>query len=167
MQESKHNGSIAFWKFMFSMMILVLHFGTRINNELIPTGHIRFEGGSIAVDFFFMVSGYLLYTKSKKSKFEDSTIGRQTKDYVLKRFLKLIPFVVFPYIINLVIMIIEGKEFYQIVNSVFYLTMFTPNSTGLSYIYPDGLTWYIGVLLIWSTILYPIISKDKNKYLFI
>ncbi len=49
----KHNGVIGLWKFIFCLLIVVLHTGIGIPNRI-------FKFGSIGVEFFFLVSGYLL-----------------------------------------------------------------------------------------------------------
>ena len=63
MEESKKNGAIDFWKFAFSIMIVLFHSYYFANNE---DGAI-FREGRIAVEFFFIVSGFFM-AKSAVSK---------------------------------------------------------------------------------------------------
>ena len=59
----RHNGIISFWKFIFSLLIVALHLGIKHPNVL-----YRFKGGSIGVEFFFIVSGYLFCYKCLKTE---------------------------------------------------------------------------------------------------
>lgn len=51
-KKKKHNGIISFWKFMFSIMIVIFH----SENLAFNTDYILFKDGAIAVEFFFIVS---------------------------------------------------------------------------------------------------------------
>ena len=50
---SKRNGEIDLFRFIFSVMIIIFHFGNTYNYRI-------FQNGYIAVEFFFVVSGYLM-----------------------------------------------------------------------------------------------------------
>ena len=53
--SAKRNGKIEFLRFLFSLIIVVHHSRMFLGDEISP-----FLGGSLAVEFFFFVSGYLM-----------------------------------------------------------------------------------------------------------
>ena len=65
--NKKHNGIIGFWKFMFCILILLFHCAEKMGKNGF------FESGRIGVEFFFIVSGYLM-TKKALNNEEDLKI---------------------------------------------------------------------------------------------
>lgn len=76
----KHNGIISFWKFMFSILILIFHCSDRAKE-----GKVLFIDGRIGVEFFFIVSGYLLAKKAFNNKENLDNIGKETFVYIWKK----------------------------------------------------------------------------------
>ena len=71
----KHNGIISFWKFVFCMVIIIFHAG----EYFIGKQDILFKYGSIAVEFFFVVSGFLMCKSAcAKKRKEKESIGEET-----------------------------------------------------------------------------------------
>lgn len=58
----QRNYEIDFWKFVFSIVIVFLH-----SFNLFDGKNLYMVGGSIGVDFFFIVTGFLMM-KSLKNK---------------------------------------------------------------------------------------------------
>ena len=58
---NKRNGAIDLLKFLFSLMIVIYH-GRLFANAENPL----FRAGKIGVEFFFIVSGYLMAAKAEK-----------------------------------------------------------------------------------------------------
>ena len=69
MKKGKHNGIIGFWKFMFCMMVLLLHCSPNAKLKI-------FKQGYLGVEFFFIVSGYLMASNTLKQK-ENKEIGKK------------------------------------------------------------------------------------------
>lgn len=65
MTKKKRNGKIDFLKFIMSLIVITYHFGNAVNYE-----NEWFCKGYIAVEFFFIVSGFL-FAKSL-AKYEES-----------------------------------------------------------------------------------------------
>lgn len=59
--KSKHNGIISLWKFIFCIVIIGFHLNAIQHYKNTNFGFLY---GSIAVEFFFIVSGYLLAKKA-------------------------------------------------------------------------------------------------------
>ena len=74
-KEIRHNGTIALWKFIYCIMIIIYHTSLHIELE----GKIDFKYGAIGVEFFFLVSGYLLGKKALNYKnLEKQNLGEET-----------------------------------------------------------------------------------------
>lgn len=61
MNKSKRNLEIDLCKFIFSIIIVLLHSFNLFNGKF-----LYMPGGSIGVDFFFIVTGYLLMNSIEK-----------------------------------------------------------------------------------------------------
>ena len=88
---TKKNGRVEFLRFIFALGILFFHIHKRFADggmiELGNTGLNFFARGYIGVEFFFLVSGYLLaasaYAKREKST---AMIGTETALMMKKKF---------------------------------------------------------------------------------
>ena len=155
---NKHNNnSISFWRIIFTLLIIMLHCGYT-------------QGGYIGVEFFFLVSGFLL---AKSYYGNDQTSILQ---YVKKRFLRLYPM----YLIAIIIFIalLSSLEFYSqdfsgrllflriidnlVTNwkSVLMLQLF-----GSGAITINAPAWYV-VALFWVSLGYYILMKILPKKAF-
>ena len=55
--------SIYIWRIVFTVLIMVMHFNN-VYSKIYENPHIT-GGGYIAVEFFFIVSGYLLMVRAE------------------------------------------------------------------------------------------------------
>ena len=63
----KRSGNLDLMKFLFSLMIIMFH-----GKNLATTESYIFPGGSIAVEFFFVVSGVLMARAASTYKMQDN-----------------------------------------------------------------------------------------------
>ena len=156
--KTKHNGEIALWKFVYCLMIIALHFFVTISYH----GDLDFNGGSIGVEFFFIVSGYLLGKKALSGK-KEGNIGNATYAYMKNRVLKMMPMVYLILFFSLIFYLnVRHYQNYQIANFVWDF-LFLRNS-GLKYSTLMYVGWYISVLLFSSLLLYPVILNYKKTF---
>ena len=158
----KHNGIISFWKFLFCLMIVIYHanvFSSDKNNVL-------FSKGSIGVEFFFLVSGYLL-TKSALKKTDDdkSNLGTDTLKYIWKKYKTFLPYTITAGLFALTII-----RVYKLNNNISYnisaiWDMLLLRMTGINGLSVNGPVWYLSSMLLCMLILYPIIKKFKTDFL--
>lgn len=78
----KRNGFVDFLKFVFAIIILFHH-----SVELFRGSNTYFISGYIAVEFYFMVSGYLLAKKSECSLTSDNC-SKSIYDENIKAFIR-------------------------------------------------------------------------------
>lgn len=161
MNTSKHNGIISFWKFMFSMMIVIVHCNIAKNYPMVILQH-----GYIGVEFFFLVSGYLMTKRALNKKENDSNIGRETWEYIWGKVKVFFPYMLITFIITLLLNIsLNLYNIDEIVNSIWNLLFL--DISGIRSTLVVGQTWYISAMLISMLILYPLIRKYKKNYIYL
>jgi len=159
----KHNGIISFWKFMFCFMIVVFHgklFAKSSKDAILI-------GGSIGVEFFFIVSGYLM-TKSALKKKDDTneSIGNETLKYVWKKYKSFIPYTLVTGIIGLIVYnIYNNPGIIKNLSNIHEILLF--RMTGIRCLTVNIPTWYISSMLICMIILYPLLRKYKENFIYI
>lgn len=162
MSKNKHNGKISFWKFMFSLMIVALHLGVSHTNY-----KYHFEAGSIAVDFFFIVSGYLFCKKVLNLKLNSKEeLGKKTFNFFIKKVVKFLPYIIFLWIISIPFSIFVNKLTFLDFTRAFFNLLYIPIYNNSIYnIY--GITWYISAMIITETVLFPLLIKFKENFVYI
>ena len=160
----KHNGIISFWKFCFCMLIIIFHGNVFAANS----GEALFSKGSIGVEFFFLVSGFLLAkTAFRRNEQEPNTenLGKETFHFIWKKYLFFLPYVFFAGLLNLILQNVCGNiDLSQNVLSI--LDMLLLRMTGLKVNVIIGQVWYISAMLLSMMILYPLLRKYKKLSLF-
>jgi len=162
------NGKIEFLRFLFSIIIIIHHSRYLIGNE-----ECMFLGGSFAVEFFFIVSGYLMMASiDKKELFNNSIIdlGKETGIFILKKVKTLYPDVLIAWIIaGVFVSYVKDYSFFSMLklflNSIFEVTFI--NMTGLSIMTLNGVVWYISSMLLCMTILYPLLRKYRDMMVYV
>ena len=159
-----HNGIISFWKFMFCMLIVIYHTNILTKN----LNEVLFLKGNIGVEFFFLVSGYLLCKKvlNLEEMTDTKNLGKETFDYLLKKVKTFFPYVFFAGIMALILInFFNGFNLYNNVTSIWDLLLL--KMTGLKGLDLNGPVWYISSMLLCMLILYPLIRKHKYNYIYI
>lgn len=143
--------SIEAFRFIFMLMICIWHYQSE--NFL--------AYGYICVEFFFILSGILLFFSANKEK----PVG--TFEYALRRIKRFAPdcllVIAFHYSRKMVFPVIFGKKDLDLV----WLLKALPESLFLqnSGIYTGGLNypmWYVSVMLLGGTIIYAILQYDRK-----
>ena len=160
----KHNGIIGLWKFIFCMLIVFLHIGADIPNTL-------FKHGAIGVEFFFLVSGYLLAKSAttrggyKSSKKDDKNLGKETGLFIFKKYKSFFPYLLISLVFGLIIKAVLHKiSIKLILFSVFDLLAF--NFIGYARSGIIDPIWYVSAMFLCMAIIYPQMRKYKDKYFY-
>ncbi|MBQ8984440.1 acyltransferase [Candidatus Saccharibacteria bacterium] len=162
-QEKQHNTTIAIWKFLFSLLILWRH--AEVYNPIFANSHFNFIGGSIAIFFFFIVSGYLMTVKALSMPTDN--LGKSTFSYIGKKIIRFLPFIIVAETASIIVYVINGGQLNLpvILNSFFDFTIvpqiFITHQKFL------GIAWYISAMLVGMLILYPLIVKYKKNFLYL
>ena len=158
MKIDKHNGIISIWKFLFSLMVVILHcdFLAPSKNQII------LRGGSIAVEFFFITSGYLMAVSAFKRSNKKNIIS-DTWSFIWKKVKTLFPYVLIAFIsVTIVTIVFTSHNIYDWLLSIWNLIFL--EMTGIKSTPINPLTWYLSAMLLSMLIIYPLLRKYKKNY---
>ena len=172
MNKHAKNGRVEFLRFIFALGILFFHIHKRFVEdgvvELGNTGINFFARGYIGVEFFFLVSGYLL-AASAFAKGEQTTelIGTETALVMKKKFWNIFPYHLFAIILTIIVnaYFLEKTalaRYHYVIDSwasIFFLQVFGFDSTWV-----NKLTWYLDVWLMVTFIFYPLLRKYYDVF---
>lgn len=139
--------SIEALRFIFMLVIAVWHFG-RIN---------PFTHGYIAVDFYFLLSGYLLYGSYVRHKYD-------ALKYTVEKLKRFYPeyFLVFviAFLMKLNLLLRDSDAVTLFLNAIPEGLMI--NSVGVFGGGVNPASWYVSVLMVGGGILYAVLHWNKN-----
>ncbi len=153
----KYNYAIDFWKIIFCLLIVCLH-----SNNFWDNGDTWFKGGGIGVEFFFIVTGFLMSNSISSSK----TVS--TFKYVYNKVAKLFPYV---FLTSLFIFIekiyINNWNLSKILSSGFRLFFSELTFTRLFGFSLDlwninGASWYLSAMVLTIIFIYPLLSINRK-----
>lgn len=158
--KSKRNGKVEFWRFVFSVIIVLHHSRALIGDE-----NCLFLGGSFAVEFFFLVSGYLMMAsiaRMAEKNPQGKNLGKETLTFVAKKAKSVYPGLLIAWLIAVCfVAYAREKELAAVaVDSFFEMTLL--KMSGLPSISVNGVVWYISSMLIGMAILYPLIRRHPG-----
>ena len=158
--KEKRNGIISLWKFLFAIVIAFFHcsqFYQDIKNPFFP-------GGYIAVEFFFIVSGFFFAASALKKRYSKKTIGTDTLKFIYKKICSFIPYILIAYIFSLIVQAYYSNwGISKILNSFWNLCLL--KYFGFGDVIMLGQLWYIAYMLLVMFILYPIVVKYKANFI--
>lgn len=175
MKTYKKNGKIELLRFIFCITIILFHCSRTFGFSHLNLGGARLpvlKRGYYGVEFFFITSGFLMarsiHKRRKDLKLElvkPVELGRTTIRYILKKYIGIFSYHVFPFIALMVLKIIVKDVFdggakdvmqyiFNAVPEFFFLQKFGFTNTNV-----DVIEWYISAMFIAMLLLYPVISK--------
>jgi len=155
-------GKISLYKFLFSIMIIVFHVGNVLDYNKFK---FNFGSGSIAVDFFFVVSGFFFCRKYVNYKVKNS-VGEDSFNYFINRTNRFIKYIIILLIIAIPFSIFCLKFNFTSLINAFYKFLYIPHHTKCgSEIF--GITWYIVAMILVESMLFPFLIKYKKEFVYI
>ena len=155
----KRNGYIDIIKFVFAILIAEFH----LNSGL-------FLGGRLAVEGFFMITGYFMLASAERDKHPEDKLGISTVRFISRKFSSLFPYLLSSTILaSIVYTIIKKHTFSQWLTSVPLLMfdIFPLHNAGFRGEYVCGISWYLSSMFIALAILYPLCRKFKDTFVFV
>ncbi len=159
--EMGRNGRLDLYKFLFALCVVLFHFPSNSENsfKLFPKGYI-------AVEFFFIVSGFF-FAKTLSSK-ESNNWTSESLSYIWKKYSALFPYHIFACVLTIVCTAYEENFncedviIYTIDNipGIFLFQIF-----GFKYFEFGVHEWYISAMLAVMLILSPFVIKYKEKFI--
>lgn len=158
----KRNGKIDFLKFIFALIVLIHH-----SRYVVGDKNSLFLGGSLAVEFFFLVSGYLMMASIQRMQQPPVSLGAETGAFLLKKYKSFCPEIIISYIIAFAVTYIGGKTGFFKLFASSYSDVFLIGMTGLRVKSVNGAIWYLSSMLLSMAILYPLLRKFGDTALHI
>lgn len=160
------NGEIDFWKFIFSIIIVLHH----SYNFMPEKSRYIFTHGSICVDFFLIISGFFMASSVFRisSDYHSDSIGTETIQFIFKKIKSFLYYYIFSSAIIFITAIIKdgisevlltGKMFNLVFSAIFL------NMSGLPFYDPINSSWYLSAMLLCMMIIYPVFRKNKNLFI--
>lgn len=145
----KKNNNIELWRFIFTIGVALLHFG-------------YINGFYIAVDFFFILSGFLICKSVFNGQQEEAGF------YIKSRITRLYPHYLFSFIVMLIWNINSRLASEGVIAKTFFVDSLL-EANFLQILYPfssavNGITWYISALIICIPIIIYCLIHYKNFY---
>jgi len=152
------NSSIDILKFIFSIAIVLFHFGRHRDVNVLQGGYIFVEG-------FFMITGYFMMNSVNKAK--ENSIGKDTLNFIKHKYLSFAPTLLASIIIaQIITIVIYHMSISDIVLDLINIaTEIVPlQSIGINGSALTAVAWYLSAMMIALFILYPIARKLGNSF---
>ena len=162
------NPTIEFMRFVFCAVILFMH-GNKIFHEQIHIAPI----GYLAVEFFFIVSGYLMVQSCERSADTVTRLGEETVGFVWKKIRRLLLYIVIVYLVGVIISYcFQYSDLKGVTEHIsFFLyslfDLFLMNSSGIKGNYINGHLWYLSAMFLVMMVYYPVVRKYRQVFLYI
>ncbi|MDE9457916.1 acyltransferase family protein [Xenorhabdus bovienii] len=157
MQERKEINSIQMLRGIAAILVLLFHYRYEPSTEF-PNSIYNFFNGSIGVDLFFVISGFIIYHVSK-----DSPNGlKPAYKFIIKRMVRVLP----PYyIITVIFLLFIGNDANKLINSIAFIP--SSNNEAPFYGYPLLVVgWSLNYeILFYATICISLFFSGKNRFL--
>lgn len=160
----KRNRAVDFFRFLFCCIVFILHFRDYGSFE---SENGQFHGGYLAVEFFFIVSGFLMMKKAEACMPKKGEEGKQAFLFLVERYKKLYPY----YFLSIILCIVSKKltdASFSIKTAIlkgfpdiFAVQIFwRPYSINTHFWFVSGLLWA-------SFLVYYLVIKNKDTFVYI
>ncbi len=164
MYAKKRNGAIDFWRFIFSLVIVSFHtFHYESINGIQP-----FIGGNSSVEFFFLVSGFLMAQSADRVTDAKDRLGAETARFMTRKIKGLYPEFAVAWVMAFIVMHLAEKTFSLTSIVKDFLTglweLCLLRMSGLAGYRANVVTWYISAMILAMLVLYPLLIKYKDTF---
>lgn len=161
----KRNGEIELLRMFFTIAVLLLHSNYVSNGEDMP----YFYGGWLGVEFFFIVSGYLMAAYEDCLPPDKRKIGSQTWRFIAKKATRLYPYLIFATITQFIGWSIHTESGLFSVGKIklaitALLNLIFPYSLGFKDFFYVGFSWYLSAMIYAMFILFPLLRINRNAF---
>ena len=153
-------GGVDFLKFAFSVMIALHHFNLNYNDGV----GLPFESGYILVEFFFMVSGYLLAAKAARNREEN--VWTANLQMLKGKVLHIFPYIALAVLTSCLVNELGAYTAASMSRRVLYALpdIFGLQMLGAPMFAATGVAWYISAMFAVSFLIYPILCRKRELF---
>lgn len=167
-KSSSRNGTIDFLRILFILIIILFHGGKNFNDGV--TTFRLFRSGSLSVEFFFLVSGYLMVCSASKRMRQGSvlSVGRETQRFIVHKAVRLLPdyyvgyvfaFLAFAFAHHYGVLLFIKNLMFSVFGFLFL------GQSGVYRYEPNGVAWYFSAMMIAMAVLYPLLIRKRELFL--
>lgn len=165
--QNRKNGKIELLRFVLAVIIMISH-----SANIPGVGSRFFPAGAFAVEFFFIVSGYLMMATIERSLISARSLstGKETFMFLKKKVVSIYPEIVISWLFSIGVYAVSlDMGLKQIVDQMTKSLgdLLLIKSTGLNLGSVNGVVWYISSMLLVMAILYPLLKKHKDVMLYV
>ncbi len=159
--SKQRNYAIDFWKLIFCLLVLLYHSAYYAKEG----EYSLFLGGYIGVEFFAIISGYLMVAsavKKNSTAIEAEEIG--VFQFIIRKIKSYMPYWIIFWIADF--LVIYGRSGIKEIISKWILSLWSLGFLNMAGIGQSvlGMGWYIQSMLLVIWILYPICIKNWKRY---
>lgn len=151
-----YNSYLDVIKFIFALIILEFH----LNSGLFP-------GGRLAVEGFFMISGYLMMNSINRDKNSNKCLGLSTIEFLVKKYINLLPVLIPSALLGYIVYSIrDGRtliDFFKRMPLLLF-DIIPLREAGFNGIYVLGISWYLSAMFLSLAMLYPLCRKFQQSF---
>jgi len=160
----KRNGKIELMRFLFSMAVMIFH-----SYYFAADGAWSlFKRGALGVEFFFIVSGYLMArSAAKRAKEPCADLGKETTAFIGHKISSLMPNFIVAWVLGLFVMFFRAGDYTfgaflnRAIEGVWELLFLVMAGFGKVRVNVD---WYISAMLLAMLFLYPLMRKNFSVF---
>ena len=155
----RRNGYIDVIKFVFAILIAEFH----LNSGL-------FLGGRLAVEGFFIITGYLMVRSIERDKHAGDKTGVSTVRFIFHKYAALFPYLLPSTLLaSIVYCLIKKQTFVQWLTRLPLLLfdIFPLHNAGFKGEYVVGISWYLSSMFIALAILYPLCRRFRDTFILV
>lgn len=159
--QSNRNGAIELWRFILIGAIGIMHFSNSYYGS-----SPYFGGAYVATEFFFIVSGYLLFVSFYKNRAREEKINAW--QFTFHRIKNLYPCYLLSFLVLFCFIMVQDKASLST-----WITNFSQSAWELSFLQISGLkgfrlfnypAWYISAMLIVGYFIYALLELNEKKF---
>lgn len=164
MKKTHRNGKIEFMRFVFCISIMLHHIGLTLASQAQESGgDIKFfTNGALGVEFFFVVSGYLMANSAFKTQNNGLALGKDTGRFMGRKLWGVFPWFFVTYMASFIGLVIIERYGVRSAADTFINALpnlFLIQKSGVFVKDIMGVSWYIGDMLLAMLIIYPFLKK--------
>lgn len=156
MSLSNRNGYIDCIKFIFALFILEFHLGSGL-----------FPGGRVAVEGFFMISGYFMMGSIERHRDTQANIGISTVRFLSHKYFSLLSVLLPSSLLGYIVYsVIQDRTIAEFVHRLPLLLfdLIPLREAGFRGVYTVGISWYLSAMFLSLAFLYPLCKKFRSSF---